>query len=74
MKVISRLRSAESSTYYVAFALPWTLTVTRGIQVPRNSKAACVDRVPLTPPVPGPPCVAPWVPDAEPPRPKIKEY
>lgn len=60
-----------SSTYYVALALPWTLTVMRGIQVPRNSKAACVDRFPLTPPVPGPPCAAPWVPEPEPPGPKV---
>lgn len=67
MKAIILLQSGGNSTYYVALALPWTLTVMRGIQVPRNSKAACMDRVPLTPPVPGPPCAAAWVPEPEPP-------
>lgn len=42
------------TTYYVALALPWTLTVMRGIQVPRYSNAAWVVRFPLTPPVPEP--------------------
>lgn len=54
-------------TYYVALALPWTLTFMRGIQVPRYSNAAWVVRFPLTPPVPGPPCAAPWAPELEPP-------
>lgn len=56
-----------TSTYYVALALPWTLTVIRGIQVPRYSNAAWVVRLPLTPPVPGPPCAAPWGTEPEPP-------
>lgn len=73
IKVILILQPAGSSTYYVALALPWTLTVMRGIQVPRNSKAACMDRFPLTPPVPGPPCAAPWVPEPELPGQKIRE-
>lgn len=63
----------QRGTYYVALALPWTLTVMRGIQVPRNSKAACVERFPLTPPAPGLPCATPWVPEPEPPAQKIRE-
>lgn len=55
------------STYKVALALPWTLTVMSGIQVPRYSNAAWVVRLPPTPPAPGPPSAVPWDPEPEPP-------
>lgn len=64
-------KSVVNNTYYVALALPWTLTVIRGIQVPRYSNAAWVVRFPLIPPVPGPPCATPWAPEPEPPRQKV---
>lgn len=58
----------NNNTHYVALALPWTLTVIRGIQVPRYSNAAWVVRLPLTPPVPGPPCAVPCIPEPDPPE------
>lgn len=62
------------TTHYVALALPWTLTVMRGIQVPRYSNAAWVVRFPLTPPVPEPACATPWGPEPEPPGQKTREW
>lgn len=42
-------------TDYVALALPCTLTLIRGIHMPRYSNAAWVLRPPGPPAVPGPP-------------------
>lgn len=54
-------------THYVALALPWTLTFTRGIQVPRYSNAAWVVRAPPAPADPGTPWADACAPDADPP-------
>lgn len=66
LHIMKKTRQAKNSvTHYVALALPWTLTVTRGIHVPRYSNAAWVLRVAPNPLAAELACATPEGPEPE---------